>query len=63
MLENDDALATEATGDEDDNGTWLERWTGLGWTDGFANLDLKLAEFQLPLFCIGSWDLEVYTDI
>lgn len=38
VLEEDDTLATEATGEEDQNGTGLEAFPELGRTDGLANL-------------------------
>ena len=38
MFEEDDTLAAEATGEEDEDRTRLERFPELGWTDCFADL-------------------------
>ena len=39
MFEQDDALAAEAAGEEDDNGAWLERRTELRWPLCFSSLE------------------------
>jgi len=38
-LEEHDALAAEATGEEDEDGAGLERWAELGWVLGLAGLE------------------------
>ena len=38
VFEEDDTLAAEATGEEDEDRTRLERFPELGWTDCFADL-------------------------
>ncbi len=38
VLEEDDALATEATGEEDEDGSGLKRWSVFRWADSFADL-------------------------
>lgn len=42
MLEDDDTLATEATSEEDDNGSGGERGANLGRAEGLASLELLL---------------------
>ena len=39
MLEEDDALAAETAGEEDENAARLERVAGTGGVDGFADLE------------------------
>lgn len=47
VLEDDDALAAEATSKEDDDGTGLERLADLRRADRLAGLESQLAELQL----------------
>jgi hypothetical protein len=46
VLEENDTLAAEATSEEDDDGTRLQRCTGLCRTDRLAGLESQLAELQ-----------------
>jgi hypothetical protein len=46
VLEEDDTLATETTGEEDDDGSGLEGWTGFRRTDRLASLESQLAELS-----------------
>lgn len=46
VLEEDDTLAAEATSEEDDDGTGLERGSGLRRTDGLAGLESQLVELS-----------------
>lgn len=39
MLQEDNTLAPEASGEENDDGTRLEGRTGFGRADGLANLE------------------------
>ena len=50
VLEDNDALATETTSKEDDNGTGLEGLTGLRRALSLAGLESQLAKFQLTCF-------------
>ncbi len=47
VLEDNDALAAEATSKEDDDGTRLERLADLRRADRLADLESQLAELQL----------------
>jgi hypothetical protein len=47
VLEDNDALAAEATSKEDDDGTGLERRADLRRADRLAGLESQLAELQL----------------
>ena len=49
MLEEDDTLATEATGEEDQDGTGLEALPELGGTESLADfLGLRLVIDRVP---------------
>lgn len=43
VLQEDDALATETTSKEDENGTGGERWAGSRGADRLANLNIKIS--------------------
>lgn len=49
VLQEDDALAAEATGEEDEHGASSKAWSRGGGSDGFANLE-----------CIVSLDASLY---
>jgi hypothetical protein len=54
MLQEDDALATEATSEEDDNGAGSKRWADLRRADGLASLESKLVSAHAIFSNIGA---------
>lgn len=54
VLEEDDTLATEATGEEDQNGTRLERLADLGWADGLASLWQQMISMLFADVCASN---------
>lgn len=53
MLEENDALAAETAGEEDQDGTGLERGTRLGGADGLADLREENSVSYLVLVACG----------
>lgn len=51
-LEEDDALAAEATGEEDEDSAGLEGAAEDGWAGGFAGLDAVGGDCQFSCLCM-----------
>ena len=58
MLEEDDALATKAASEEDQDGTRLERWTWFCGMDGFADLVTNISSCWLPTITASKDDCD-----
>jgi hypothetical protein len=54
-LQKDDTLATETTGEEDQDFSGFEGWSNFGWSDRFADLDnsLLVVRFLKPHSATG----------
>ena len=56
MLEKDNALSAEATGEHDQDGAGCEAFTRFGGVDGFACLCGREAIVSIESFMGGLWD-------
>lgn len=63
VLEEDDTLATETAGEEDQNGARLEAFPQLGWADGLASLYPSTCQRIVPQLHCGINRCHVIQDV